>query len=245
MVTVANDGADVSGVLEWRFAGRPDEPTFQHAIDLPRGSRKRVTMDVFAHDLVRSGQLRLLEGGTVLVEQNQVLTGLDQERFLIGVVSSDPALLNSLNLLTLPGMGSATVRHLDIAMLPESAAALRGVNVLFFHDVDTTTLAPTQLDALNVWVQIGGQLVVSGGSSGQRTAAGLADLLPARVSGDVSPGDLTPLRPARRDRAANRRDHPERRAAPPAGRGPARRGGAALSLVSRGRRCHLYSIRYR
>jgi hypothetical protein len=90
-------------------------------------------------------------------------------------------------------VGSATVRHLDIAMLPESAAALRGVNVLFFHDVDTTTLAATQLDALNIWVQIGGQLVVSGGSSGQGTAAGLADLLPATVGSGVRPGDLTPL----------------------------------------------------
>jgi hypothetical protein len=193
VITIANDGPDVRGVLEWRFAGRPDEPTFQHAIDLPRGSRKRVTMDVFAHDLVRSGQIRLLDGGTMLVEQIQALDAVDQGRFLVGVVSSDPALLNSLNLLTLPGVGSTTVRHMDVAELPESVAALRGVNALFFHDVDTTTLAPTQREALALWVQVGGQLIVSGGSGGQRTAAGLADLLPAEVTGGVRSGDLAPL----------------------------------------------------
>src|SRR5512144_262333 len=55
VVTIANDGPDVRGVLEWRFAGRPDEPAFQRAIELPRGSRKRVALDVFARDLVRSG----------------------------------------------------------------------------------------------------------------------------------------------------------------------------------------------
>ncbi|MFL5806581.1 MAG: hypothetical protein ACJ8CR_33245 [Roseiflexaceae bacterium] len=193
VVTVANDGPDVRGVLEWRFAGRPDEPTFQHAIDLPRGSRKRVTMDVFAHELVHSGQLRLLDGGTMLAEQNQTLEEVDQGRFLVGVISSDPALLNSLNLLSLPGVGSATVRHMDIATLPESAAALRGVNALFFHDVDTTALAETQRNALALWVEVGGQLVVSGGGAGQRTAAGLADLLPAEVTGGLTQGDLAPL----------------------------------------------------
>jgi hypothetical protein len=192
-ITIANDGPDVQGMLEWRFAGRPDEPTFQHPIDLPRGSRKRVTMDVFAHDLVRSGQLRLLDGSTTLAEQNQPLEAIDQGRFLVGVVSSDPALLNSLNLLSLPGVGSAAVRHMDITTLPESAAALRGVNALFFHDVDTTTLAETQRNALALWVQIGGQLVVSGGGAGQRTAAGLADLLPAEVTGGLIQGDLSVL----------------------------------------------------
>jgi hypothetical protein len=193
VVTVANDGPDVRGVLEWRFAGRPDEPTFQRTIDLPRGSRKRVTLDVFARDLVHSGQLRLLDGSTVLAEQTQKLEAVDQDRFLIGVVSSDPALLNSLNALTLPSLGGAAVRHLTPAALPERPAALRSVNALFFHDVDTAALTPAQRDALAIWVGVGGQLVVSGGSAGQRTADGLADLLPVQLTGVVAQGDLTPL----------------------------------------------------
>src|SRR5690349_12157130 len=193
VVTIANDGPDVRGVLEWRFAGRPDEPTFQRAIDLPRGSRKRVTLDVFARDLVRSGQLRLLDGGTALAEQSAPLEAVDQGRFLIGVVSSDPALLNSLNSLTLPSVGGAAVRHLDPAALPERPAALRGVNALFFHDVDTAALTQAQRDTLAIWVRVGGQLVVSGGGAGQRTASGLADLLPVEVTGGLAQGDLTPL----------------------------------------------------
>src|SRR5262245_37633035 len=87
VVTIANDGPDVRGVLDWRFAGSPDEPTFQRAIDLPRGSRKRVRLDVFAHDLVRSGQLRLLDGGLILSQQTTSLDAVDQGRFLIAVVS--------------------------------------------------------------------------------------------------------------------------------------------------------------
>src|SRR5262245_60483759 len=193
VVTIANDGPDVRGVLDWRFAGRPDEPTFQRAIDLPRGSRKRVTIDVFANDLVRSGQLRLLDGAMILDEQTTPLEAVDQGRFLIVVVSSDAALLNSLNSLSLPAVSGATVRHLDLTRLPESAASLRGVNALFLHDVDTTVLSQAQRDAMARWVQVGGQLVVSGGGGGQRTAAGVADLLPADVTGEVSQGDLAAL----------------------------------------------------
>jgi hypothetical protein len=193
MVTIANDGPDVRGMLEWRFAGRDDEPTFQRAIDLPRGSRKRVTMDVFARDLVRSGQVRLLDGGTVLAEQEVTVEAIDQGRFLIGVISSDPALLNSLNSLNLPSSGGATVRHLAADALPERPVSLRGINALFLHDIDTSALTQPQRDALALWVQLGGQLVVGGGGSGQRTATGLADVLPVEVTGGITQGDLTPL----------------------------------------------------
>jgi hypothetical protein len=193
VVTIANDGPDVRGVLDWRFAGRPDEPTFQRAIDLPRGSRKRVTINVFANDLVRSGQLRLLDGATILNEQTTTLEAVDQGRFLIVVVSSDAALLNSLSSIALPAVSGATVRHLDVATLPESAASLRGVNALFLHDVDTSVLNQAQRDAIARWVQVGGQLVVSGGGGGQRTAAGVADLLPADVTSEVIQGDLAAL----------------------------------------------------
>jgi hypothetical protein len=191
-MTIANDGPDVRGVVEWSFPGR-DESTFRRAIDLPRGSRKRVTLDVFAPEVVRGGQIRLLDGSRVLIERNQPMEVVDQGRFLIGVVSSDPALLNSLNSLTLPSVPSTEVRHLDAATLPEHAASLRGINALFLHDVDTEALTQAQRDALALWVQLGGQLVVSGGGNGQRTAAGLAELLPAELAGGVSQGDLAPL----------------------------------------------------
>jgi hypothetical protein len=40
---------------------------------------------------------------------------------------------------------------------------------------------------------LGGQLVVGGGINGERTAAGLADLLPVEVARTLAQGDLTPL----------------------------------------------------
>lgn len=192
-VSIGNDGPDLRGVLEWNFTGQADEQVFRQVIDLPRGSRKRVTLEVFARDFVRTGQLRLLDGENPLVVRDVSLDAADAGVFLAGVLSSDPAMLNSLNSLQVAGFSSARVRHLDAADLPEHTALLRGLNALFVHDIDSAALSPAQRDALGLWVSLGGQLFVSGGVGGQRSAAGLANLLPVQVGGTLAQGDLTAL----------------------------------------------------
>jgi hypothetical protein len=192
-VSIGNDGPDLRGVLEWSFVGQTDEQVFRQAIDLPRGSRKRVTLEVFARDFVRTGQLRLLDGENPVEARDISLDSVDEGVFLAAVISSDPAMLNSLNSLPITGFSSTRVRHLDAADLPEHAALLRGLNALFLHDIDSAALSPAQREALALWVSLGGQLFVSGGASGQKVAAGLADLLPAQVGGAVTQGDLAAL----------------------------------------------------
>ncbi len=182
-VSIGNDGPDLRGVLEWSFTGQSGEQVFRQAIDLPRGSRKRVTLDVFARDFARTGQLRLLDGENPLVSRDVSLDAADEGVFLVGVLSSDPAMLNSLSSLQIAGFSSTLVRHLDAAELPEHTALLRGINALFLHDIDSAVLSAAQRDALGLWVSLGGQLFVSGGVGGQKAAAGLADLLPVQLGG--------------------------------------------------------------
>lgn len=192
-VQVANDGADVSGILEWSFPALSDETRFQQSIELPRGARKRVTMYVFSRGFARSGQLRLLAGSTVLAQQTVRIEATDTSLFLAGVVSSDATLLNSLNSLQMAGFSGANVPHFGLDMLPERAVALNSLNALFVHNVDTSGLRQAQHDAIDLWVQQGGQLVVSGGINGAQAAAGLADMLPVEIAGGLTPGSLAPL----------------------------------------------------
>jgi hypothetical protein len=192
-VSIGNDGPDLRCLLEWSFPGQQGEQIFRQTIDLPRGARKRVTLEVFARGFARNGQLRVLDGETALVEQDISLDSADEGAFLIGVVSSDPAMLNSLNSLQIAGFSSTQVRHLDASDLPEHTALLRGLNALFLHDLDSAALSPAQRDALGLWVSLGGQLIVGGGVGGQKSSAGLADLLPVQVGGSLAQGDLTPL----------------------------------------------------
>ena len=112
-VSIGNDGPDLRGVLEWSFTGQADEQIFRQVIDLPRGSRKRVTLEVFARDFARTGQLRLLDGENPLVARDVSLDAADEGVFLAGVLSSDPAMLNSLN-------------SLQVARLLQHASAASG-----------------------------------------------------------------------------------------------------------------------
>jgi hypothetical protein len=192
-VDVANDGRDIQGVLEWSFPGWQNQPVFRRTIDLPRGSRKRVMLEAFATGFARNGTLRLIENGNVLFEQSVGIEAIESDRFLIIVVGSDPALLTSLSAMPISGVNGVTVLHMTPDDLPSHALVLRGVNAIFIHDVDTAALSPDQRTALRDWVMLGGQLVVGGGINGERTAAGLADLLPVEVARTLAQGDLTPL----------------------------------------------------
>ncbi|HMO57302.1 MAG TPA: hypothetical protein PKC19_08100, partial [Roseiflexaceae bacterium] len=192
IIDVANDGADLRGELEWLFPGQRNEPAFRAMIDLPRGSQKRIWLDVFSRSFARNGTVRLIAEGTVLAERSIGLDPIDNDRFLIGIVSSDLALLNSLNSLQLSGTGGTTVRHIRPGELPERAASLRGINVLIFHDTDSTSLTQAQRDAIELWASLGGQLVVSGGVN-QQTANGFNELLPVELDGTLTQGSIAPL----------------------------------------------------
>lgn len=193
VVDIANDGPDVRATLEWRLPGRLDEQVFQRLVDLPRGSRKRVSLNVYTPGFVRNGQLRLLDGSTELLTQDVKLDAIDESVFLIGVASSDPALLNSLSSVQIGNFTSAHISHLAPADIPDSVASMRGLDAIFLHNIDTAALLPSQREALALWTSLGGQLVVSGGPGGQATAAGLGDLLPVRTVGDLAQGSLAPL----------------------------------------------------
>ncbi|HEU5015787.1 MAG TPA: hypothetical protein VFT66_24900 [Roseiflexaceae bacterium] len=192
-VQVANDGPDVSGVLEWNFPALPDETRFEQSIELPRGARKRVTLYVFSRGFARSGQIRLLDGTTVLAQQTVRIEAIDTTIFLTGVVSSDATLLTSLNSLQMAGFSGTSVPHFGIDMLPERAVALTSLNALFLHNIDTSGLRKAQHEAIDLWVQQGGQLIVSGGINAAQTAAGVADLLPVEIDGGLTPGSLAVL----------------------------------------------------
>lgn len=193
VVDLANDGRDLRGVLEWSFPGQRNEPAFRREVDLPRGSRKRVTLEVFSRGFARNGLVRLVENGGALIEQSISLEPIDPDRFLIVVAGTDPALLTSLSAMQINGSSGAVVRHVTLDELPSQPLALRGVNALFVHDVDTSALAESQRSALRTWVGLGGQLIVGGGIGGERAAAGLADVLPVEPASTIASGDLAPL----------------------------------------------------
>ncbi len=194
VVTISNDGPDIQGVLEWNFPGINNSTAFQRAIDLPRGSRKSVTLSVVSDNFTRNGELRLLVGNDELLSQNVRIEPIGSEQLLVGVIGSDATLLNSLAGFELPNVDmSIEVVHLDATTLPEDAMLIEGLNVIVLYDVATADLTEGQRDALELWVRLGGELIVSGGVNADRTTAGIADLLPGEVTELVRDASLDSL----------------------------------------------------
>ena len=188
-VVVANDGPDVQGSLEWRFPAQSDA-TVRYELDLPRGARKSVTFPVMANDTFRTASVTLVVGGVTQARVPIRLEPLEAQQITIGVVSTDPTLLNSLAGATINNATGTPILHLDPRLLPSDAALLAGLDVLFIHNVATAELAPAQRAAIAAWTHLGGQLVVSGGTSAAQTVPGLAELLPVTV-GALQPNTST------------------------------------------------------
>ncbi len=194
-VIISNDGPDIRGILEWHYPqhSTPHIHTFQREIDLPRGAQKRLTLYAYTTNWERSAEIRLLNGRQVVKQQTVRLEPIDSSQFVAGIISSDTTLLNSLTTLK-PGQAEGTtIVRLTPEYLPENPLVLASIDTLFIHDSPPTDFRPTQITALDQWVYLGGQLVLSGGVNGEGTTTTFATLSPVTVQGLVGDAPLTAL----------------------------------------------------
>jgi hypothetical protein len=194
VVSARNDGPPIEGEIRVAVDSiTGDEVVYTAPISLPTGSDKRVAL--YVHVLPFAGDLavQLVSGETVVaaVETNP-LNMTPPDDLLYGIVTADPGGLAFLETVT-GGRSGADVAFLDLADLPDVSIAWRALDVLVLDDVDTSRLTAGQLTALRAWTENGGQLVVTGGPGGPKTAAAVADLLPVMVGGVESAADLPSL----------------------------------------------------
>lgn len=179
-ILVANEGPDVQGTVEWRFPG-DGEAAFRYELDLPRGARKGVSLPIVALDTQRAAIVTLVVNGANAARVQTRLAPIDSQQATVGVISGDPTLLNSLAAATLGNNTTTPVVHLRPTALPDDAALLSGLDIIFVHDLTTADLSAAQREALALWTRMGGQLVVGGGARADQTAPGLAEILPVEV----------------------------------------------------------------
>ncbi|OQY29640.1 MAG: hypothetical protein B6243_11065 [Anaerolineaceae bacterium 4572_5.2] len=176
-ITAGNAGEAVAG--EIRIITQYPGEHYVRRLTLPSQSQKEITLFV----PLRGGEYTLEfvndAGKTLYRRRQQSARMIPQGDFLVGVVASEPGLLNFLAGFQAPQSGySVEVAHLSLDELPERALALAALDALVFNDVDTTQLTPARQDALAGWVKQGGKLIVGGGPNAAATVAGLSPLLP-------------------------------------------------------------------
>lgn len=196
-INAANSGPAITGRLEILIGSSTSRNSILYTspIELPTQSNKRLTTYVYLPNLTNILMVELVdEDGSLIAEaRTNTLDRLNPEALLYGVVSTEANELAFLEDVD-GGRGDAAVAFLSPQDLPEAGTGWNALDILIIHDVDSGELTAGQLAALEGWIGTGGQLVVSGGPSWQRTSAAFTDLLPVTISGSRSFDDLPALR---------------------------------------------------
>ncbi len=183
-VIASNDAEDISGelrvVAEGLGTGRA---VYTRPIDLPRGSRKQVTLYIADVSSFSSNMtIELVRRGRVLTAVQERVQYIPSSALLIGLLTDSPQPLADLALVK-PTSGESKLAYLTVEDLPPLGQGWRSLDVLVISDFDTGQLSDEQRTAMQEWVLGGGRLLIAGGPAYQRTLAGLGEVSPITVTG--------------------------------------------------------------
>ena len=192
-ITVGNDGSDLEGVLRVT-SPRADgtEAVFTRAVQLPTQSRREFFFYTAPEGFVRTLTVTLTRDSQKMAEATVRLAQATSSDLIYGILAASPSVFNQLADVD-PITGQGWVAQLAVSDLPPVGQAWQSLDVLIVSDTDTGALSPEQRAALAGWVAGGGRLIVAGGPSWQKTAAGLLDLLPLVPTGAQTIDDLSGL----------------------------------------------------
>ncbi|MBN2503618.1 MAG: hypothetical protein JXB38_22775 [Anaerolineales bacterium] len=193
--TLENNGADLEGELEVRVSRQSGGTVSAYAatVTLPTNSRKAIRLNVYPEGIISQVRVSFVVDGQRAATTVTRLNCLREAALLTGVVAASPSAYNILGDIPLSNNNSAYVAQLDSLSLPDNVQGLQPLDVLLFSDVDTGALSEAQRNAIEQWVGLGGKLIVTGGSSWQKTAAGLQALLPFQPENSITLSDLEGL----------------------------------------------------
>lgn len=194
-VLLENNGPDVSGqvrIANPRGFGNI-ETLITRSVELPTQSRRSLQLFVAPEGFSSTLNVELVDGnGRRLAIASSRLSRLSTDDLLYGLIANTSSAYLALNDVD-PVNGQAVLASLAVEDVPTTGIAWQALDVLVVSDVDTGGLTPEQRRALTEWVQMGGRLIVAGGPSWQKTAAGLSNLLPLLPDGARSVADVQAL----------------------------------------------------
>jgi hypothetical protein len=185
-VDVTNKGPAIDGTLEVTVGANTNGPPIGSAIyeshlTLPSGATKHLKTFVVEDQAPTTVSARIVQSGRVVASGDS--QGGSAATILIGVLSDQPTALDSFAAVH-PGSISATVVHLSLEDIGDSAVLLRAFDLLAIDDFATDSLTAAQRVALTDYVQNGGALLLGTGASWRKTLAGLpSSILPMNVDG--------------------------------------------------------------
>ncbi len=186
-IDVTNAGQDFDGTLEVSATasanGQPIGPAiYTTHVSLASGATKRLKTFVVEDQGPTPVSVHLVENERVVASADSVAGAAATT--LIGVLSDQLTALDSFAAVH-PGSISASVVHLSLEDLGDSALLLRAFDLLAIDDFATDTLTASQRSAISDYVQNGGSLILGTGASWRKTLAGISPTLLPMTIGDT------------------------------------------------------------
>lgn len=188
-IDVTNKGQEVDGTLEVsttvNLGGPPiGSAIYQTHLSLPIGATKHLKTYLVEDQAPSTVSVRIVANGRVVASSDS--QSGSAATALIGVLSDQATALDSFAAVH-PGGISASVVHLSLEDVGDSAIQLRAFDLLAIDDFATDTLTAAQRTALTDYVQNGGDLVLGTGAAWRKTLAGLSSaILPMQVNGTTT-----------------------------------------------------------
>jgi hypothetical protein len=195
-IDVTNSGPDIDGTLEVSAAVTPNGPpigsaSYQTHLSLASGATKHLKAWVIEDQAPSPVSVRIVQNGRVVASADA--TSGSPATALVGVLSDQPTALDAFGAVH-PGGVTATVVHLSLDSLSDSAIQLRAFDLLVVDDFATDTLTTAQRGAITDFVQNGGALLLGTGASWRKTLAGVAPaILPMSIDGTTTLDAVTAL----------------------------------------------------
>ncbi|MBD3293543.1 MAG: hypothetical protein GF393_11510, partial [Armatimonadia bacterium] len=178
-------------------------------VDLPKGTRKSYRLVVPRLD--HSTQIKLHAGTATDVKKLQSANSTPPEELMMVVLSSTEGILGFLNGTPAPVSGTAAfdyermsssqqstsefvVAPASWGALPQSWLGWDGADVVVVADSELGEADEREIEAMRLWVRLGGTLIVTGGAKAPALSDGrLGDLLPVEANGTRTVASLSAL----------------------------------------------------
>ncbi len=188
-IEITNNGKDFEGYVQLIIPGRENMNVMhEKELTLAAGATKTVELVGFIDMLTRQVNVRVLdEHDNVIWEKLQNCSTMTDLRSVnIGILSDDYAALGYMDHKPFTANKELTtqIHELTKDTLPSDWRALDMLDVVVISDFSTDLLSEEQLNALSLWIDDGGLLMVGTGSTANKTMAALDGRF-----FDVAPGE--------------------------------------------------------
>jgi hypothetical protein len=166
-LTINGDDQDRSVIVEWVITNDTgSHVTWQRTIALPAQSSKQLTFHSVIPGYARSIVARVRADNQIIA--STMINAEAAGSPLNVMVASDLNLLASLASTALPDGSTPLLRIISPEQLPSDVRSLQGIFTLFIDD--PSLISPAQTNAIILWINLGGRVVIAGNAPGEWAA---------------------------------------------------------------------------